>query len=316
MLLLINTPLPSIKDKIYLVFSPNRKKIMALLESIHIKRFTLTSNLELSQCTIVLTLFFTFIDKTSKTSSTTWLNLVSLNHAGPMNGRPLPSIFPKRMFKFDKSPIIQKHYTLPIITDMLDCISIFKFFTILCNITHMSSTNPARSCALFSHYFAKKVQTSPYGTWMHPWLCPASHGESVYLDDIGAFLFTWKHLILLLDKILHWLEANGFTVNLLKCKWATRKLIGLDNDSHPWVWSHGIKKSMVSYNCKKLKTFCNVWFPWCCQPLLTNVATIHTHSCTPFQQVGKENILLDTQNGSCFQTHESPYGIRLFPCSY
>ncbi len=28
-------------------------------------------------------------------------------------------------------------------------------------------------------------------------------GTSVYLDDIGAFSFTWEHHILLLDKILH-----------------------------------------------------------------------------------------------------------------
>ncbi len=56
----------------------------------------------------------------------------------------------------------------------------------------------------------------------------------VYLDKIGAFSFTWEHHILLLDKILHWLEANGFTVILLKCKWV-RKLIGLDIGSNPLV---------------------------------------------------------------------------------
>ncbi len=50
---------------------------------------------------------------------------------------------------------------------------------------------------------------------------------SVYLGDIGAFSFTWEHHILLLDKILHQLEANGFTINPLKYKWPFRKLIGL-----------------------------------------------------------------------------------------
>ncbi len=44
----------------------------------------------------------------------------------------------------------------------------------------------------------------------------------VYLDDIGAFFMNWEHHIVLLDKILNWLEANGFTVNLLKCKWAIK----------------------------------------------------------------------------------------------
>ncbi len=37
----------------------------------------------------------------------------------------------------------------------------------------------------------------------------------VYLDDIGAFSFTWEHLILLLDKMLHKLESNDFTINPL-----------------------------------------------------------------------------------------------------
>ncbi len=46
---------------------------------------------------------------------------------------------------------------------------------------------------------------------------------SVFLNNIDAFLFTWEHHILLLDKILHQLEANDFTVNPLKCKWAIQE---------------------------------------------------------------------------------------------
>ncbi len=45
----------------------------------------------------------------------------------------------------------------------------------------------------------------------------------VYLDNIGAFSFTWEHHMLLIDKILHRLEANGFTVNPLKCEWAIQE---------------------------------------------------------------------------------------------
>lgn len=41
---------------------------------------------------------------------------------------------------------------------------------------------------------------------------------SVYLDDIGNFSFMWEHHMPFLDKILHKLDVNGFTVNLLKCK--------------------------------------------------------------------------------------------------
>ena len=56
---------------------------------------------------------------------------------------------------------------------------------------------------------------------------------NAYLNDIGAFTFTWEHHMLLLDKILHQLEANGFTIFPLKCKWAIQ--IGLDTGSHPLV---------------------------------------------------------------------------------
>ncbi len=50
-------------------------------------------------------------------------------------------------------------------------------------------------------------------------LCNVDNTD-VYLDNIGSFSFTWEHHIILLDKILHWLEAHGFTKYLLKCKWA------------------------------------------------------------------------------------------------
>ncbi len=46
---------------------------------------------------------------------------------------------------------------------------------------------------------------------------------SVNLDDIGAFSFTWDQHMLLLDKILLQVEANGFTVNPLKCKWVIQE---------------------------------------------------------------------------------------------
>ncbi len=59
----------------------------------------------------------------------------------------------------------------------------------------------------------------------------------VYLYNIGAFSFTWEHPILLLDKILHWLEANSFTVNLLKCKWAIQETDWLGY----WLTPTGLK---------------------------------------------------------------------------
>ncbi len=59
---------------------------------------------------------------------------------------------------------------------------------------------------------------------------------SVYLDDIGALPFTWEHHILLLDRILHWLEANNFTVPL-KCEWALQETDWLGY----WLTPTGVK---------------------------------------------------------------------------
>ncbi len=95
---------------------------------------------------------------------------------------------------------------------------------------------------------------------------------SVYLDNIGAFSFTWEHYILLVDKNFHWLEANGFTVNPLKCEWAIQEtdwLVSLaPTDLEPWH-----KKLMASYNAKTKKSIANVWLCQCCQSLPTNVVS-------------------------------------------
>ncbi len=46
----------------------------------------------------------------------------------------------------------------------------------------------------------------------------------VYLEDIGLFANTWEELLLLHNKVLSCLEANRFTVNPLKCKWAVQEM--------------------------------------------------------------------------------------------
>ncbi len=78
----------------------------------------------------------------------------------------------------------------------------------------------------------------------------------VYLDGINAFSGTWNHHILLLDKIIHWQEANGFTSNPLKWKWAIQET----NWLRYWLTPTGLKlwhkKMMVSCKCKDLKNFC------------------------------------------------------------
>ncbi len=67
----------------------------------------------------------------------------------------------------------------------------------------------------------------------------------VYLNYIGAISMTWEPQILSLDKILHWIKANGFTVNFLQCKWAIRKPIVLDIGSLQLVWNLGMKVDSI-----------------------------------------------------------------------
>ncbi len=74
------------------------------------------------------------------------------------------------------------------------------------------------------------------------------------LTILVPFSMKWEHHILLLDKFLHWLEANGFTANLLKCKCAIQETDWL------WFWlmltgsKRWCKILMVSCKCKNLNT--------------------------------------------------------------
>ncbi len=63
---------------------------------------------------------------------------------------------------------------------------------------------------------------------------------SVYFDNIGALLFTMEHHVLVFDKMLHWLEANGCTIYPLKCKCAIQETDWLGywltpKDLKPWI---------------------------------------------------------------------------------
>ncbi len=95
-------------------------------------------------------------------------------------------------------------------------------------------------------------------------------------DDIGASSMTWGHHILLLNKFLHWLEANEFTINPLKWNSAIHQTYWLGY----WLTSTGLKPwhkkwlYLTNAKCKDKKC---VWLSWCCQPLPLHVATMHTH---------------------------------------
>ncbi|KAL7461091.1 hypothetical protein ACHAXS_001524 [Conticribra weissflogii] len=100
------------------------------------------------------------------------------------------------------------------------------------SITHLNWMNQAKSSVLLSCPFGKyKYKHLPMGLKCAPDFAQQVMEEvlrdvdntGIYLDNIGAFSFTWEHHMLLLDKILHWLEANSFPLNPLKSKWAIQE---------------------------------------------------------------------------------------------
>ncbi len=68
-----------------------------------------------------------------------------------------------------------------------------------------------KTFALLSHFLAIELKCAPYFT-LQVMVNILVNGDDteVYLDDIGAFSFNWDDHLLLCDKILYHLEANGF----------------------------------------------------------------------------------------------------------
>ncbi len=154
---------------------------------------------------------------------------------------------------------------------------------------------PSHELFLFIIPFGKyKYKCLPMGLKCTPdFVFHDIEDTGVYLDDISAFSFTWEHNMLLLDKILHQLEANGFTINPLKYKWAIEETEWLGywlTPTHLKPWHKKIDDILQMQKPKNLLK-CAIFSV---VSINTDVASTCSHSCTSLQQVGEEDLLLDS----------------------
>ncbi len=92
----------------------------------------------------------------------------------------------------------------------------------------------------------------------------------VYLDDISEFLMVLEHHILLPDKILHQLEAIGFSIDLIKYIWAIQET----NRLRYWITPTGLKSSHKNDGILQIQKLNNI-----CQILSFSMLSITTKPC-------------------------------------
>ncbi len=188
---------------------------------------------------------------------------------------------------------------IPIITDMLDCISGYIFFTKL-DISMQYYIFELDELSQELH-----VIVTPFGKYKYKCLSmglkcapdfaqqvmeevlPIIKDTSIYLDDIDAFSFTWEHHILLLDKILNWLEANGFTINPLKCKQAIQETDWLSNWLTPTGLKLWCKKLMANNKCINQKTYCK-YVAFSVLSIITGTCGLRAHTSWHLSPVSPE----------------------------
>jgi hypothetical protein len=74
----------------------------------------------------------------------------------------------------------------------------------------------------------------------------------IYIDNVGAFDFSWEKHLETLSRIFTWLQDNNFTINPLKCEWAVQETHWLGY----WQTPSGLKPWK-----KKIEAIFNLEFP-------------------------------------------------------